>query len=232
MIRFERVYKSFPGRSSGWVLEDLSFRIGKGEMVFLLGRSGVGKTTILRLITLEERPDRGAVMVGGFDSRTITRKELPLLRRRCGMVFQDFRLLRDKTVFENVAFCLRMTGTLERKVVTKAVSRILRNVGIYGRRNAFPGELSGGEQQRVAIGRAMIHEPPILLADEPTGNLDRETGLEIVSLLARLNTAGTTVVVATHDEALAERFGTRLLRLSGGRIVEDRFLRPHGTEVY
>lgn len=232
MITFEHVYKQYPNRVEQWVLQDLSFHVEPGEMVFLLGESGAGKTTVLKMITLEERPSRGVVQVAGFSSDVITRGEIPYLRRRCGMVFQDFRLIKDKTIFENVAYCLRMTGTLERSVITRAVSRVLHNVGIYGKRNRFPHELSGGEQQRAAVGRALIHEPPVLLADEPTGNLDAETGSEIMALLERLHMAGTTTIVATHNVAFAERFATRKLTLRDGRVVEDLFLRPHGTEIY
>lgn len=232
MITFRHVFKSYPGPTALTALEDLDFQIERGEMVFLLGESGAGKSTVLKLITLEERPTRGAVEVAGYDSATIHRSEVPFLRRRCGMVFQDFRLIKDKTIFENVAYCLRMTGTLERAVISRAVSRVLHSVGIYGERNRFPHELSGGEQQRAAVGRALIHEPPILLADEPTGNLDERTGFEIMSLLEQLHIAGTTVIVATHNVEFADRFATRKLTLRGGQIVEDLFLRPHGTEIY
>ncbi len=232
MITFEHVYKKYPSPTDQWTLADLNFHIDAGEMVFLLGESGAGKTTILKLITLEERPTRGVVRVAGTNSETISRSEVPFLRRRCGMIFQGFRLIKDKTIFENVAYCLRMTGTLERSVITRAVSRVLHSVGIYGKRNRFPHELSGGEQQRAAVGRALIHEPPILLADEPTGNLDEETGAEIMVLLEQLHLTGTTVIVATHDVGHAQRFATRRITLRNGRVAEDLFLRPHGTEIY
>lgn len=232
MITFERVHKRYPEADELWALEDVTFHIEPGEMVFLLGESGAGKSTLLKLVTLEQRPTHGRVGAVGFDSETITRSQIPYLRRRSGMVFQDFRLIKEKTIFENVAFCLRMTGTLERKVITRAVSRVLRSVGIYGKRNAFPHQLSGGEQQRAAIGRALIHEPPLLLADEPTGNLDRETGEEIMALLEHFHVAGTTVVVATHNVDFARRFATRMITLHEGRVAEDLYLRPHGTEIY
>ncbi|MCK4303544.1 MAG: ATP-binding cassette domain-containing protein [Candidatus Eisenbacteria sp.] len=232
MIAFEHVYKKYPNPVDMWALEDLHFGIEPGEMIFLLGESGAGKSTVLKMITLEERPTHGRVLAAGFDSESISRSQVPYLRRRCGMVFQDFRLIKDKTVFENVAYCLRMTGTLERTIITRAVSRVLHSVGIYGKRERFPHELSGGEQQRAAIGRALIHEPPILLADEPTGNLDLETGSEIMEILARLHLLGTTVLVATHNREFAQRFATRSLTLHAGRVVEDLFLRPHGTEIY
>lgn len=232
MIEFERVWKRYSKRRDEWALEEISFHIGPGEMVFLLGPSGVGKSTLLKLITLEEMPTAGSIRVADCDAANITRRDLPYLRRRCGMVFQDFRLIKDLTVFENLAYCLRMTGTLERSVIGRAVARVLQSVGIYGKRDRFPRELSGGEQQRAAIARALIHEPLIILADEPTGNLDAETGSEIMALLQRLRLSGTTLVVASHQEELAQRFGTRTMRLKDSRITEDRFLRPVGSEVY
>lgn len=232
MISFEHVHKSYPSQRGEWALEDAHLTIEPGELVFILGASGAGKSTLLKLITLEERPTRGTVEVAGWRSDRIRRSDIPQLRRRCGIVFQDFRLIRDKTIFENVAYCLRMTGTLEKGVVTRAVARVLNSVGLYGLRDRFPHELSGGEQQRAAIGRALIHQPPILLADEPTGNLDARTGDEVMEVLLRLHRAGTTILVATHDEQRAQRMATRRLTLERGRIVEDLFLRPHGTEIY
>jgi len=232
MIRFEDVYKTYSSFKDDWAVAGLTLAIEPGEMVFLLGASGAGKTTVLKMVTLEERPSRGRVLVAGYDSDTIGRREIPQLRRRCGVVFQDFRLMRDKTIFENVAYCLRMTGVLDRTLITRAVSRVLHRVGLYGKRDRFPRELSGGEQQRAAISRALIHQPPILLADEPTGNLDAVTGKEILDILAQLHVSGTTIVIATHDENLAQRYATRTLTLQEGRIVEDMFLRPHGTEIY
>ena len=232
MIRFEDVYKTYSSFKDDWAVAGLTLAIEPGEMVFLLGASGAGKTTVLKMVTLEERPSRGRVLVAGYDSDTIGRREIPQLRRRCGVVFQDFRLMRDKTIFENVAYCLRMTGVLDRTLITRAVSRVLHRVGLYGKRDRFPRELSGGEQQRAAISRALIHQPPILLADEPTGNLDAVTGKEILDILAQLHVSGTTIVIATHDENLAQRYATRTLTLQEGRIVEDMFQRPHGTEIY
>ena len=232
MIRFEHLSMRYPTQGDRWALEEVNLQIEPGEMVFLLGESGAGKSTVLKMITLEERPTQGVVQVAGYSSDTVSRSEIPFLRRRCGIVFQDFRLIRDKTVFENVAYCLRMTGTLEHAVITRAVSRVLHAVGIYGKRNCLPHELSGGEQQRAAIGRALIHEPPILLADEPTGNLDEQTGFEIMLLLEQLHLVGTTVIVATHNQEFASRFATRKITLREGRLAEDLFLRPHGTEIY
>jgi cell division transport system ATP-binding protein len=232
MIVFEHVYKMYSSLRGEWAIEDLHLTIEPGEFVFILGHSGAGKSTLLRLVTLEERPSRGHVEVAGYRSDTIRRREIPQLRRRCGVVFQDFRLIRDKTIFENVAYCLRMTGTLDSALITRAVSRVLHDVGLYGKRNNFPHQLSGGEQQRAAIGRALIHQPTLLLADEPTGNLDTATGEEVMAVLKRLHLAGTTILVATHDVELAQLHATRMVTMRGGKVAEDLFLRPHGTEIY
>lgn len=232
MIAFERVGKQYASAHGEWAVRELTLRIDPGELVFVLGPSGAGKTTVLKLITLEEWPTEGRVVAAGFRSDTIRRREIPQLRRRCGVVFQDFRLIRDKTIFENVAYCLRMTGTLDSALITRAVSRVLHDVGLYGKRNSFPHQLSGGEQQRAAIGRALIHQPPLLLADEPTGNLDEATGEEVMTVLKRLHLAGTTILVATHDVELAQQHATRMITMRGGKVAEDLFLRPHGTEIY
>jgi cell division transport system ATP-binding protein len=232
MIAFERVGKQYASAHGEWAVRELTLRIDPGELVFVLGPSGAGKTTVLKLITLEEWPTEGRVVAAGFRSDTIRRREIPQLRRRCGVVFQDFRLIRDKTIFENVAYCLRMTGTLDTALITRAVSRVLHDVGLYGKRNNFPHQLSGGEQQRAAIGRALIHQPSLLLADEPTGNLDTATGDEVMAVLKRLHLAGTTILVATHDVELAQQHATRMITMRGGQVAEDLFLRPHGTEIY
>jgi cell division transport system ATP-binding protein len=232
MIRFEGVHKRYAEERAGWVLEELNIRIAAGEMVFLLGQSGAGKSTLLKLITLEERPTRGRVRVQQFDSTTIRRRDIPHLRRRCGVVYQDFRLIRDKTVEENVAYVLRMTGVLNPVLLREESRRALQRVGLFAKRNDLPENLSGGEQQRAAVARALVHQPPILLADEPTGNLDPEMGAEIMRLLRGANLAGATVVVATHDAELAERFGDRILLLDVGRIRSDRRIRARpGLEL-
>lgn len=225
MIHFDHVYKRYSGPREAWVLEDVDLRIEVGEMVFLLGPSGAGKSTLLKLVTLEERPSRGRVRIQRFDSATVKHRQIPELRRRCGVVYQDFRLIRDKTVQENVGYVLRMTGVLDPEVLKTESRRVLSTVGLFPKRHEFPEHLSGGEQQRTAIARALVHQPSILLADEPTGNLDPEMGAEIMSILRRVNLAGATVVVATHDQELASRFGQRILLLESGRLRSDSRVR-------
>jgi cell division transport system ATP-binding protein len=221
MIGFDHVWLRYPTAPHQHALEDLQLDIAPGEWVFVLGASGAGKTSLLRLVTMEERPTQGRVRVLEYDSSRIRGRELPPLRRRIGVVYQDFRLLRDKTIFENIAYVLRMTGVLDAPTLQRLVLRSLTQVSLYHKRNNFPDELSGGEQQRAAIARALIHEPRIVLADEPTGNLDAVSATEILELFRRVHTAGATVVVATHDEALASRYATRLILLQGGRVVRD-----------
>jgi cell division transport system ATP-binding protein len=235
MIRFEGVCKRYSGPREAWVLENIDLRIEVGEMVFLLGASGAGKSTLLKLVTLEERPSKGRVRVQQYDSTTIRRRQVPDLRRRCGVVYQDFRLIRDKTVQENVAYVLRMTGVLDPDLLKNECRRVLTTVGLFQKRNEFPENLSGGEQQRTAIARALVHQPSILLADEPTGNLDPGMGTEIMEILRRVNLAGATVMIATHDRDLAERFAQRVLVLDSGRLRSDTRIRPkpgiaHGAE--
>ncbi len=226
MIRFERVCMRYPGQGDAWVLDDLNLHIEVGEMVFLHGASGAGKSTLLKLITLEERPTEGEVRVQAFRSGSVRRGQVAELRRRCGVVYQDFRLMREKTVEENISYVLRMSGVLDREFLIAESRRALGAVGLFAKRHAYPQSLSGGEQQRAAIARAMVHQPSILLADEPTGNLDREMGREIMEILRRLNLAGATVLIATHNEDLARMFGERILVLEAGRIVSDQRIRP------
>ncbi len=176
---------------------------------------------MLRLVTLEEMPAQGRVRVLEFDSSRIKGREIPRLRRKVGVVYQDFRLLREKTIFENIAYVLRMTGVLDTSTLQRIVLRLLTQVSLYHKRNHFPDQLSGGEQQRAAIARALVHEPRIVLADEPTGNLDAASATEILDLFRRVNMAGATVVVATHDESLAARYATRTVFLEAGKIVRE-----------
>ncbi len=221
MIAFERVFLRYPGPLEEYALEDVHLEIASGEMLFVLGPSGAGKTSLLRLVTMEEMPAQGRVRVLEFDSSRIRGRDLPRLRRKVGVVYQDFRLLRDKTVFENIAYILRMTGVLDAPTLQRIVLKLLTQVSLYHKRNHFPDQLSGGEQQRAAVARALVHEPRIVLADEPTGNLDAGTATEILELFRRVNTSGATVVVATHDESLAARYATRTLTLDAGRVARD-----------
>jgi cell division transport system ATP-binding protein len=207
-------------RRGRWALRDVSFTMQKGEFVVLTGSSGAGKTTLLRLLSFEQTPSTGEVRLESFSSTSIKKRKLPYLRRRIGLVFQDFRLLRDRTVFENVAFVLRATGSpasgLQRRVM-----RALAAVGLSGRGDAMPDELSGGEQQRVGIARAIVNDPFVILADEPTGNLDDAIKREIFRLLKKVSASGTAVLVATHDVDVAKEFRARTLRLEQGRLVSD-----------
>lgn len=203
-----------------WALRSISLRIEKGEFVFIIGPTGTGKSTLLKLVYREETPTRGKVIVAGQDVTKLRGGAIPLLRRRMGVVFQDFRLLPQKTAQENVAFALYVTGA-PRKEISARVPEVLDLVGLLDRADAYPHQLSGGEQQRICIARALIHDPPIFLADEPTGNLDPETSWDIVQLLARINARGTTVVVASHDQHIVDRMHTRVIALDKGMVARD-----------
>ncbi|RMG19867.1 MAG: cell division ATP-binding protein FtsE [Deltaproteobacteria bacterium] len=218
MIRLYSVTKEFPG--SAPALRDVTLHVPKGQFVFLTGPSGAGKTTLLRTIFAAERPTAGSVIVGGRNTARLTRKSIAYLRREIGVVFQDFKLIETRTVGENVAFALEVVGT-PRKEIERRVYFLLKSVGLENKIHADPRTLSGGEQQRVAVCRALANHPSILLADEPTGNLDQERSIEIMELLSDANAKGTTVVVATHDLDLVERFRRRVIRLDRGRVVED-----------
>jgi cell division transport system ATP-binding protein len=216
MIEIRNVSKRF---KKGWyALKNIDLSIAKGDFLFLTGQTGSGKTTLLRLIYMDLFPDEGEVAVAGFLSSTIKQEEIPFLRRRIGIIFQDFKLLKDKTVYENVAFALEVTGQSGRKMREK-VMKALTLVGLSHKRNDFPYALSGGEQQKTAIARALVREPFILLADEPTGNIDPEGSEEIIKILQEVNTAGTAVLMATHDVALARKMGGRFINLEQGQIT-------------
>src|SRR5487761_886596 len=219
MIRFQNVSKTY--KNGTVALRDVSIEIDKGEFVFLVGASGSGKTTFIRLLLREELPDRGRIWEAGRDIVHLPKWRVPYLRRNIGCVFQDFRLLPNKTVFENVAFALEVIAR-PRHVVANQVPQVLDLVGLSGKRDNLPNELSGGEQQRVAVARAFVNRPLILLADEPTGNLDPQTGLGVMQLLDRINRTGTTVVVATHDEVLVDKMRRRVLELSNGILARDQ----------
>lgn len=219
MIRFQNVTKHYP--RSGTALENVSFHVEKAEFVFLTGPSGAGKTTVLRLVHIETTPTAGEVIISRFSSSRIRRREIPQLRRRVGFVFQDFRLLERLTAAENVAFALQVTGA-HRSEIGPKVTRLLGHVGLASRASAYPNELSGGERQRVAIARALATDPLVLLADEPTGNLDERASLGVFELFRRLNALGTAVILATHDGTLLRRHPeTRVLELEDGRLVYD-----------
>jgi len=218
MIRFTRVTKEYP--RLGAALSNASFSVAKGEFVFLTGASGAGKSTILKLIYLEERPTSGEVRVGGMSSVTIRQREIPQLRRRLGIVFQDFRLLEDRTAEANVAFALEVTGT-PRNAIASKVSRVLTQVGLASKATSYPRELSGGEQQRVAIARALVNDPLLLVADEPTGNLDDRATRGVFQLLREINASGTAIVMATHNLDLIRRSDYRTIELNRGQIVFD-----------
>jgi cell division transport system ATP-binding protein len=218
MIRFDKVTKTYP--RSGTALRELNLKIGKGEFVFLTGPSGSGKSTLLKLIYMDELPTTGEVKVSGYLSKNIRRRDVAKLRRRLGIVFQDFRLLEDRTAEANVAFALLVTGTPKASIPGK-VSRALTQVGLAGKMAAFPRELSGGEQQRVAIARALVNDPFVLIADEPTGNLDDRATRGIFQLLREINASGTAVVMATHNLDLIRRSDYRTIELNHGGIVFD-----------
>ncbi|GAA1991980.1 cell division ATP-binding protein FtsE [Microbacterium pumilum] len=219
MIRFENVTKRFRGTAKP-ALSDVDFEVLRGEFIFLVGPSGSGKSSCLRLILREETPSDGRVVVLGRDLRTLSNRKVPYFRRHIGAVFQDFRLLPSKTVFQNVAFTLQVIGS-SRGFIQQAVPEVLALVGLAGKEKRFPHELSGGEQQRVAIARALVNRPQVLLADEPTGNLDPATSVDIMQLLARINAGGTTVVMATHEAGFVDQMQRRVIELRHGEMVRD-----------
>jgi cell division transport system ATP-binding protein len=220
VIRLQNVTKLYPSQTRP-ALKDVSVEIGKGEFVFLVGQSGSGKSTFLRLVLKEERATSGQVFVAGKDLARLSSWKVPALRRQVGTVFQDFRLLNNKTVTENVAFALEVIGR-PRTQIAKVVPEVLDLVGLKGKENRRPDELSGGEQQRVAIARAFVNRPMILIADEPTGNLDPQTSVGIMRLLDRINRTGTTVVMATHDDDIVDQMRKRVIELESGRVVRDQ----------
>ncbi|WP_299981494.1 cell division ATP-binding protein FtsE [uncultured Pseudoteredinibacter sp.] len=218
MIQFLNVSKRYPGGFDA--LNNLSLNIDAGEMVFLTGHSGAGKSTLLKLIMLMERATRGQMVVGGQNLNKMPRRQIPFLRRQIGVVFQNHQLLFDRTVFDNVALPLMIAG-FEPRDIGRRVRAALDKVGLLSKEKLNPIALSGGEQQRVGIARAVVNKPPLLLADEPTGNLDPELSAEIMKLLQQFNDVGVTVLIASHDLALIERMGKRKLTLEGGQLVAD-----------
>lgn len=219
MIRFTNVNKIYDNGTHA--IKGVSFLVDNGEFVFLVGPSGSGKSTILKLLTAEEPISRGSAVVDGFDLRHIQSSRIPLLRRRVGVVYQDFRLIKNKTVEENLSFAMRVINA-PRKTIPERVHYVLDLVSLVEKKECFPTELSGGEQQRVAIARALINNPSTIVADEPTGNLDPERSLEIMMLLERINQLGTTILVVTHERQLVNQFNKRVIYLEAGRIVSDQ----------
>jgi cell division transport system ATP-binding protein len=220
VILFDHVTKQYPSQQRP-ALDDVSLEIEKGEFIFLVGPSGSGKSTFLRLVLREERPNKGQVWVLGKELNRLSNWKIPAMRRQIGTVFQDFRLLPNKTVFENVAFALEVIGKPSSQI-KKVVPEVLEVVGLEGKEGRRPDELSGGEQQRVAIARAFVNRPMLLIADEPTGNLDPGTSVGIMKLLDRINKLGTTVVMSTHDSQIVDQMRRRVIELDSGHVVRDQ----------
>lgn len=219
MIRLDGVTKMYPSEVKA--LADVSLHIEPGEFVSIVGQSGTGKTTLAKLIIAEERPSRGRVIIGGWDITNISHVDIPMLRRQIGVVFQDFKLLPKKTLYENVAFALEVSGDTKKRIAS-IVPQVLKIVGLEKKQNRFPKEVSGGEQQRAVIARALVHRPKILLADEPTGNLDSINAEDIISLLKKINDLGTTVVLVTHNREIVNNLRRRVITIDEGRVISDQ----------
>ena len=218
MIRLTDVFKVYANGTKA--LKGVSFTLNKGEFAFMVGPSGSGKSTIIKLLTGEVAPTDGQVVVNGYDMDRIKMRKMPYLRRTIGVIFQDFRLIEKKSVFENVAFAMRVIGA-SNKEIKQRVPYVLELVGLENKMKARPDELSGGEQQRVAIARALVNNPSLIIADEPTGNLDPARSLEILLLLQKINELGTTVLIVTHEKPLVDRLSKRVIAIDGGRIISD-----------
>ena len=218
MIDFKHVTKVYEPKITA--LKDVNVHIDKGEFVFVLGHSGAGKSTFLKLMLREEKATKGEVIVNGYNLSKIKERDIPYMRRTLGVVFQDFRLIPNLTAYENIAFAMRVTNIAE-KEIKRRVPYILNLVGLAGKRDKLPAQLSGGEQQRVALARALVHNPDLVIADEPTGNIDPQLSLEIMELLKAINSTGTTVLVVTHEHELARRYAKRIIERRSGVIVND-----------
>lgn len=218
MIRFIDIYKAYDNGTKA--LKGISMRIDDGEFVFLVGPSGSGKSTIIKLITAEAAPTDGRLMVNGYNLNTIRPRQVPYMRRTLGVIFQDFRLIEKKSIYDNLVFAMRAVGASP-KEIKKRIAYVLELVGLDSKADRRPDELSGGEQQRVAIARALVNNPSMIIADEPTGNLDPQRSLEIMMLLEKINELGTTVLVVTHEKELVNRFAKRVIAIENGRIISD-----------
>ena len=228
MLEMRHAGKVYPGGAVA--LEDINVHIKPGEFVFLVGPSGAGKSTFIRLISREIEPTSGQILVDGVDVMKLKRGDIPSLRRQLGIVFQDFRLLNDRTAYENVAFAMQVIEAPSHKI-RQRVNEVLELVGLKGRGDNYPGEMSGGEQQRVAIARAIVNDPLLVIADEPTGNLDPETSKEIMEIFTQINSRGTTILMATHDKTMVDYMQKRVIALENGRLVRDDRKGVYGYEV-
>ncbi|MGO5491506.1 cell division ATP-binding protein FtsE [Acidaminococcus fermentans] len=228
MLEMRHAGKVYPGGAVA--LEDINVHIKPGEFVFLVGPSGAGKSTFIRLISREIEPTSGQILVDGVDVMKLKRGDIPYLRRQLGIVFQDFRLLNDRTAYENVAFAMQVIEAPSHKI-RQRVNEVLELVGLKGRGDNYPGEMSGGEQQRVAIARAIVNDPLLVIADEPTGNLDPETSKEIMEIFTQINSRGTTILMATHDKTMVDYMQKRVIALENGRLVRDDRKGVYGYEV-
>lgn len=228
MLEMRHAGKVYPGGAVA--LEDINVHISPGEFVFLVGPSGAGKSTFIRLISREIEPTSGQILVDGVDVMKLKRGDIPYLRRQLGIVFQDFRLLNDRTAYENVAFAMQVIEAPSHKI-RQRVNEVLDLVGLKGRGNNYPGEMSGGEQQRVAIARAIVNDPLLVIADEPTGNLDPETSKKIMEIFSEINSRGTTIIMATHDKTMVDYMQKRVIALENGRLVRDDRKGVYGYEV-
>jgi cell division transport system ATP-binding protein len=232
LIEFNRVSMTY--QTGTIALKDVSFKVEDGEFVFIIGRSGAGKSTLVKLLTCEEKPSGGQVLIDHFDISRIKRSLVPYLRRNIGMVFQDFRLIYTKTVYENVAFAMEIIGSSP-KMIRRRVPIVLSIVGLRDKANARPGELSGGEQQRVGIARAMVNNPMLILADEPTGNLDPANSESVMALLDEINRGGTTIIICSHDRDMVDRMKKRVIEINDGCLVRDEsagsYVQVYAAEV-
>ena len=228
MLIMNDVSKVYPGGSVA--LQDVNVHIEPGEFVFVVGPSGAGKSTFIKMLFREVLPTTGSIFVNGMDILALSPKEIPFMRRQLGIIFQDYRLLPDRTVFENVAFAMQVIEAPHRKI-RRQVNNVLDLVGLRHRSNAYPNELSGGEQQRIAIARAIVNDPVFVIADEPTGNLDPETSWDIMEIFKEINSAGTTIVMATHDKDVVDAMGKSVIAIEQGRIVRDEKEGAYGYEI-